>query len=515
MEELKSWYREQLAARIDALEAASAALEGEAAGEARATVRRIAHSLRGSGGTYGFPLITEHATHVEESGDADLRLRLERLLDTLRETAGHGASAPKSVLLIDDDPEIAEILRWHLAQQGREVRVAPCAEQAEAILASEPVSLIVLDLVLPDTDGRNLLMRLRERPSTANIPVIVLTVRDSALARSECFALGADEFFEKPFDPEAVATAVAAKLQRAAEMSQDTRHDPLTDLPNRAGFLEAFQRARALAARQRDPLSIGFIDLDHFKRVNDAFGHAMGDEVLRRAADILARSLRQSDILARWGGEEFVALFPSTDPEGGVQALENAATRFRVERFGADEGEFGLTFSAGVAPVHVEDSLDEAVARADYYLYLAKSTGRDRVVSESAELVRPRRKILIAEDDDLLAELVRRRFTREGFEVVHVVDGESVLEAIGSNGVDPTISLVILDVLLPEMDGFELLARIRERRALTQVPVIMVTVMGNEEDVVRGLSLGADDYVVKPFSPTELLARVHRLLERG
>jgi DNA-binding response OmpR family regulator len=89
-----------------------------------------------------------------------------------------------------------------------------------------------------------------------------------------------------------------------------------------------------------------------------------------------------------------------------------------------------------------------------------------------------------------------------------------VLGAIGENGKDPGISLVILDVLLPEMDGFELLSRIRERRIMSAVPVIVLTVMGSEEDIVRGLALGADDYVVKPFSPTELLARVHRLLKR-
>jgi len=154
------------------------------------------------------------------------------------------------------------------------------------------------------------------------------------------------------------------------------------------------------------------------------------------------------------------------------------------------------------------------VARADYHLYLAKSTGRDRVVSQAIEMPRIKKKILIAEDDELVATLIRHRLSQEGFEVIHFSDGESVLKAIGDNGRNPDLSLVILDVLLPEMDGFELLSRLRQKRTLAQVPIIVLTVMGSEEDVVRGLALGADDYVVKPFSPTELLARVHRLLKK-
>ncbi|MFN2420158.1 MAG: response regulator [Gemmatimonadota bacterium] len=512
MDELKSWYREQLAARIDALVVAASALREGRSAEARGTIRRVAHSLRGSGGTYGFPRITEAAGRVEEAPEDDLLPRLEALLEVLREIASQGEPERIGILIIDDDPEIAHLLKWQLASKNREVHVATTATEAEQILSRETIALIILDLVLPDTDGRNLLMRLRERPATASVPILVLTVKGGGLAKSECFALGADEFFEKPFDADALATAVASKLHRSAEIAQDSREDHLTGLPNRAAFHEAFRRASALAGRLSAPLTIAFIDLDHFKRINDAHGHAMGDEVLQRTARVIAHSLRQSDLLARWGGEEFVALLPNTDIEGAVKALENAAERYRQERFMIGGREFGLTFSAGIAPVHVDDGVEQAVARADYHLYLAKSMGRDRVVSEAVDSSRVRKKVLIAEDDELVATLIRHRLAQEGFDVLHFGDGESVLRAIGDNGRAPDLSLVILDVLLPEMDGFELLSRLRQKRAMAQVPIIVLTVMGSEEDVVRGLALGADDYVVKPFSPTELLARVHRLL---
>ncbi|MDX1622649.1 MAG: response regulator [Gemmatimonadota bacterium] len=515
MEELKSWYREQLEARIDALEAAAEALLVEDRGEARGTIRRVAHSLRGSGGTYGFPRITEAAAEVEEASDSELPVKLEGLLDVLREVAGRSEADRVGLLVIDDDDEIARILEWHLGNDNREIHHARTAEEAERILAVEEVDLVVLDLVLPDTDGRNLLMRLRERPSTAALPVIVLTVKSSSLAKSECFALGADEFFEKPFDPEAFATAVASKLQRYRESAQESRQDPLTELPNRAAFHESFRLAQAFARRQEQALSIGFLDLDRFKQVNDAHGHAMGDEVLRRAATTIEDALRGSDLVARWGGEEFVVLFPDTDSEGALRALDKARRRFRQEQFVAEGETFQLSFSAGVAPVLPEDEADEAVARADYYLYLAKSTGRDRVVSDSADVPRPKRRVLIGEDDDLVATLIRHRLSQEGLEVVHCSDGEAVLDEVGSNGDGSEFSLVILDVLLPDMDGFEVLNRMRQQRETSSIPVIVLTVRGSEEDVVRGLSLGADDYMVKPFSPTELLARVHRLLKKS
>jgi diguanylate cyclase (GGDEF)-like protein len=514
MEELKSWYREQLAGRIDALEAAAAALREGRGVEARGTVRRIAHSLRGSGGTYGFPAITSAAAAVEDAEEEHLPARLDTLLQVLREVSTQGEPEKMGILVIDDDPEITHLLQWHLANKNRQVFVAGTAAEAEQVLAREPISLMILDLVLPDTDGRNLLMRLRERPATATAPVIILSVKTNGLVKSECFALGADEFLEKPFDPDTLAAAVASKLQRAAEIAHDSREDHLTALPNRAALHEAFRRANALAGRQGSPLALAFIDLDHFKQVNDAYGHAAGDHVLRRAAQVISGALRESDVLARWGGEEFLAILPNTDVEGATRALEHAAERFRQEVFNVDGREFRLTFSAGVGPVDVDDTVEEAVARADYHLYLAKSAGRDRVVSQAGEATRRRKRVLIAEDDELVATLIRHRLNQEGFEVVHYSDGESVLRAIGENGRAPDLSLVILDVLLPEMDGFELLSRLRQKRALSQVPIIVLTVMGSEEDVVRGLALGADDYVVKPFSPTELLARVHRLLKK-
>src|SRR6185436_10285844 len=111
--------------------------------------------------------------------------------------------------------------------------------------------------------------------------------------------------------------------------------DPLTSLPNRAAFREAYLRNVSLASRKREPISAAILDLDRFKHVNDSYGHAMGDEVLRKAAELIGGSLRKSDLLARWGGEEFVALFPNTSADGAANAVRKALEALAAHPFAA------------------------------------------------------------------------------------------------------------------------------------------------------------------------------------
>ena len=378
--DLKACYRQGLAARISALETCRQSLADQAP-EAIATIRRIAHTLRGSGGTYGFPEISMAARAVEEAAPPALAATTEALLQVLRKVAAGTEAVRIGILIVEDDEDMARALQLMLAAPGREIHVAGSAADAEKILEEKDVALVVLDLVLPDCDGRQLLMRLRDRPGTASLPVIVLTGKGRGSPETECFALGADAYFDKPVDLPTVAAAIAARLQRAAETTREARQDALTGLPNRAAFREACERARALAQRNAEPLALAMLDLDRFKAVNDTHGHSAGDEVLRRAALVIGKSLRGSDLLARWGGEEFVALLPNTNHKGAVQSLERALQALRQETFrGANGALFRVTFSAGVVQFPTASSVEEAVAAADRWLYQAKSQGRDRVV---------------------------------------------------------------------------------------------------------------------------------------
>jgi diguanylate cyclase (GGDEF)-like protein len=510
MHDLKACYRQGLAARIHTLETARGALH-EKGPEAAAMIRRLAHALRGSGGTYGFPEISAAAALVEEAPEAALEREADNLLRVLRPIAdSEGGKA--GILIVEDDPDMARALQMRLAAPNREVFVAASIAEAEAILAEHEIALIVLDLVLPDCDGRNLLIRLRMRPGLAALPVIVLSGKGRGATQTECFALGADAYFEKPVDLNTLAAAVATRLQRTGEASREARQDPLTGLPNRAAFREACDRARALAQRTREPLSLAILDLDRFKSVNDTHGHAVGDNVLRRVAAVLTRALRTSDLVARWGGEEFVVLLPNTNQKGAVLCLERALHALRRESFTGKGGAvFTVTFSAGVVLYPEGAGVEAAVNAADRLLYLAKVAGRNRTLGAEEDASVARRKVLFAGNDPVSAAAVAGRLGGAGLEILYVPAGPAALIA----AVDAATAVIVLDVRIPALDGVEMLAALRKNPACQAVPSIVLADSSSEQDIVRSFELGAEDYVVKPFSPAELQARIMRLMKRA
>ncbi len=511
MEDLKKWYRAGLVTRIEALKAARRELNGSP--EPIESVRRIAHTLRGSGTTYGFPEITAAAADLEDSTALEFTLHLEKLLDTIQDVCKVTEMEDKTgILLIDDDPYITDLLVTVLESSSREILTASTAKEAEAVLEEKKVSLILLDLILPDTDGRNFLVRLKERPATANVPVIVLSAKLGAQPKTECFALGADAYYEKPFEVETICAAVSAWLYRSEGNLRESRRDHLTGLPNRAAFREAYLRGVSLAVRRGESTTVAILDLDRFKNINDTFGHAAGDEVLRRTGAILTGALRKSDLLARWGGEEFVVLFPSTALEGAGNAVRKALEALSAQKFqGPGERNFHVTFSAGVAEVAANLTLDEAIAEADRFLYIAKAQGRNCVVSSKDNSTPHARVILLAEGEETVAAIIKSRLGREGFSIKHFSDGPSALEAAMSGG----YSLCILDAKLPGFDGMQLLSKLRATPACSNLPVLLLTSLGKEKDIARGFQLGADDYLVMPFSPLDMLARVRNILRKS
>ncbi len=157
---------------------------------------------------------------------------------------------------------------------------------------------------------------------------------------------------------------------------------------------------------------------------------------------------------------------------------------------------------------HSKKVLKEVVAEADSYLYKAKTTGRNRILSPLQDTDMPPKLVFFAEDDPLIASVVNHRLKREGFNVKHFKNGSEALKNIKENDVQ----IFILDVQMPVMDGFELLENIRKTPRLKKTPIIMLTALGQEKDILRGFELGANDYITKPFSPVELMTRVRRLV---
>jgi len=174
-------------------------------------------------------------------------------------------------------------------------------------------------------------------------------------------------------------------FQDVRELQRVAMRDSLTGLSNRAAVQQQFQREALLAQRMKRSLALALIDLDHFKSINDTHGHAAGDDVLRRIASVICETLRRSDIVGRWGGEELIVMMPDTDIKAATRALERSLEATRAQTFtGKDNALFRVTFSAGVIIVGADEKLDIAVSRADKLLYAAKEAGRDRVLTAVA-----------------------------------------------------------------------------------------------------------------------------------
>ncbi len=285
MDELRPYYLSSLKGYRAALEAAvQAATSGST--EARESIFRIAHRLRGSAGSFGFTEITEAAARAEDA-DGHLLSRTAELLYEIDAALIRSTAPTLRILAIDDDPDVTRLLSEVLNGPHRSVHRATSAERALTLTDRTDYDLILLDLLLPAMSGQDLLVTLRSRPRTSETPIVVVSAIESEATRAECFALGADSYFVKPIAPKTLVAAVSHLLERAGVQRHASRVDALTDLPNRVAAEEGFDRMAALAERDGRPLCLAVLDLDHFKHVNDTYGHEAGDRVLHTVAQRL------------------------------------------------------------------------------------------------------------------------------------------------------------------------------------------------------------------------------------
>jgi diguanylate cyclase (GGDEF)-like protein len=257
----------------------------------------------------------------------------------------------------------------------------------EAALLGFRPDLVLMDILLPGVSGYELTRFLRQHPRFGALPVLFMTTDAQPDARIRGLKAGGDDHLVKPVSPALLLTAVASHLERARLVKSLTERDGLTRLLTHSAFLgrarEIWERARR---RPQSRPTLVMMDLDLFKTVNDRFGHATGDVVLAAFASLLRRRLRHSDVLGRYGGEEFALLLE----ELGGEDVTRLANRLR-EEFGATEhtapdgSRFRVSVSGGVATLDAETTSFEAWTKAsDDALYAAKQQGRDRVVNAPA-----------------------------------------------------------------------------------------------------------------------------------
>jgi diguanylate cyclase (GGDEF)-like protein len=298
------------------------------------------------------------------------------------------------LLVVDDEQAILELLRRRLEALGCSVILLSGGSDVVETARSQMPDLILLDVMMPDLDGFSVCRALKADPGVADIPVIMMTARTEIDSRIKGLDLGAHDYVAKPFEAAEVAARIRAALrvkqlqdalkEANKKLERLATSDPLTDLPNRRTFDEQFFLAIERSRRSGDPVSVMMIDLDHFKRVNDVHGHQVGDDALRQMGRLLTGRRRVTDLVGRYGGEEFVWVLPAAEAGNALEIAE--WLRRAVEETTVVTSGVGapLTVSIGVttfSPVdHGPIGATAILEAADRALREAKATGRNRVV---------------------------------------------------------------------------------------------------------------------------------------
>ncbi|MBS63783.1 diguanylate cyclase [Salinisphaera sp.] len=331
----------------------------------------------------------------EQSAEFDVQLRAVRAgvvgflaqpLDPIRVTAlleshmrAHRA-APLRVLMVDDDESMLAYHRLVLESAGFTVKTLSEPDDTLAVMERFNPDVLVLDVRMPRCSGPELAQMVRYHSRWLQMPIMYLSAIEDANAQLEAMTKAGDDFLIKPITPNAFVASVQARARRARELSMALSRDSLTGLLKHADIKERIASALSQARRRAEPIAVVMLDIDFFKRVNDTYGHLVGDEVIRALANLLRRRLRTSDLLGRYGGEEFIVALPGCGTAKAVEIIDELRESFTQFQFTAGSETFSSSFSAGVKVPDGDEDLQTLIAAADARLYAAKNAGRNRVV---------------------------------------------------------------------------------------------------------------------------------------
>lgn len=310
--------------------------------------------------------------------------------------------AKARILVVEDSKAQADVTKDFLERNGYEVIWARDGSSAIKTARTMPLDVILLDLVLPDISGNEVCRWLKTNGETKGIPIIMLTVKSSLQDKVTSLEAGADEYLPKPYNEVELNAVIYAALRTKSLQDELRRRnkqmeellakvellaitDSLTGLFNRRHFETILKKELKEAKRYNHDVTCLMIDVDHFKRINDSYGHESGDLVLREIAQILRQSMREVDTVARWGGEEFIVAMPRADKDKATEPALRILHAISQKRFDQIPGE-SVTVSIGIACAdRKSETVETLIKAADSALYEAKRSGRNRMAFASDE----------------------------------------------------------------------------------------------------------------------------------
>lgn len=308
-----------------------------------------------------------------------------------------------TILIVDDLPVSIKVLGGLLKEKYKILVATNGLKAIEVALENQP-DLIFLDVVMPDMDGFETFRKLQENPQTTDIPVIFLTTMEESADVVKIFEVGGQDYIVKPFNKTEVLARVknhidlkksrektkqyVLELERKNQelelllekMEQIAMIDCLTGIANRRYAIDRMSEELSRFNRSGESFSLLMIDVDDFKKINDVYGHECGDHILKHVVDSIQSVLRKHDLIARWGGEEFLIMLPGTDIDNARMVAGKIRNCVRAKTFYYMEKSFIVTITIGVAQHKAGDDLDSLIKRADEAMYCGKKSGKNCVI---------------------------------------------------------------------------------------------------------------------------------------
>lgn len=309
------------------------------------------------------------------------------MVTTIDELTVQKKPDPCRVLVVDDETDIAAYHSLILQEANMITCQVHKPERVLEVLKEFRPDLVLMDMYMPGCNGRDLAKLVRQVPDFFGLPIVFLSSETDKCKQFSAMRVGAEGFLTKPIQPEDLVAAVAIRAERMRALRVLMARDSLTGLFNHSTTTQILENAIANAGRQNEDLCFAMIDVDRFKTVNDTYGHPVGDQVLLALARVLQQRLRNSDIVGRYGGEEFAVILRGITLEAALHIIDQLRKDFAKICFHADGSKFSCAFSAGVAAFPEFKDMKTLREAADRALYKAKEEGRNCVVANN--MIRP------------------------------------------------------------------------------------------------------------------------------
>ncbi|WP_417788292.1 diguanylate cyclase [Stutzerimonas xanthomarina] len=306
-------------------------------------------------------------------------LDVTQLENSLENILNLELSEPYRVLIVDDDDDLSA--RYSLVLRNSQMLVQTLSDPSQLfeVMRDFDPEMVLLDMNMPDFTGIELAQMIRLNDEWLRVPIIYLSAETDINRQMAALLKAGDDFITKPISDNALTAAVFSRVQRARALSMALSRDSLTGLLKHADIKEQVALEVERAQRSGKPTSVVMLDLDHFKQVNDQYGHAAGDNVIRSLANLMRQRLRRIDSIGRYGGEEFVAVLPDCPAEQAKRIFDEIRLRFAALSFHAGARTFSVSLSAGISETDGHSGAGAMLELADQALYVAKHNGRNQV----------------------------------------------------------------------------------------------------------------------------------------